>query len=397
MADTEGAKRRPATVVATAMLIAGSLWLALNLLGNWSTFLSSVPAPLRPYLQNTTAPWVLLFVCFCVLWWELKHPSAPIDGVLYREYMKLRDEKDREIKQLREDHSALIDRLGTNIPRSVSADQDLAIKTIILHLTRFDKKDGFGRVISVLSVPGVHDSETYAEQIRQTLRAAGIQCDHHETAVHPNDAPEFRTGIALGGWDNKCPMTQDVIAAALWSAKIPFRTLAPRRGSRGVHLIVGGRDVIGEAKASGDERSRRIDRVALMSSMQDLRNVAGAELRKHSYHIYPAPTVHDSGVIAAEIKQVFEGIGVRPHMTNDTNFPRSDYPLHEFGIWVIGNSERDIENQIAATFRQVGWVTNVADVVVHERHPPYDGFDIVIAIGNDGSSLVDLSSATLKG
>jgi len=37
--------------------------------------------------------------------------------------------------------------------------------------------------------------------------------------------------------------------------------------------------------------------------------------------------------------------------------------------------------------RGLGFVVNVANVVVPDRHPVYSGFEILIVVGDDGSTL----------
>jgi hypothetical protein len=72
--------RRKTSVVGSAVMgIGGVLWETLGLISAYTTAGQLVPASIRPALQNPTWPWVLLLGCFCVLWWEVKHPDKNID------------------------------------------------------------------------------------------------------------------------------------------------------------------------------------------------------------------------------------------------------------------------------------------------------------------------------
>jgi hypothetical protein len=138
------------------------------------------------------------------------------------------------------------------------------------------------------------------------------------------------------------------------------------------------------AAAQQETQPRKIDPFAAMCAVTALMAAVGNEIRKH--RTYAVPTVHDSDVLAAQIRKWLEAVGLHPSVAN-YGPDRRDYPRQEMGLWIIGDETRDLEQALAAMLRDCGLVTNVESVMTGDGYSVYNGFEILIVVGDDGSAL----------
>jgi hypothetical protein len=98
------------------MGVGSVLWETLGLISAYTTAGQLLPASVRPLLQNQTWPWVLLLGCFCVLWWEFRHPAKEQrdDTLLYRENIKHR-ERIEELERERMNLQETVDKQASDI------------------------------------------------------------------------------------------------------------------------------------------------------------------------------------------------------------------------------------------------------------------------------------------
>lgn len=155
--------RRPSAIVAWATGVAGVLLVAYNLLGAYTTLLGfASPQLLRTF--GTPAAWLLLFICFCTLWWQLRHPETPaVDGVVYREMMRLRQENE----QLRQTVESIAPRRLTDSQRNL----------IRARLAPLVAKAGRAPQISIFWT-GSGDTANLAKDFEELLEAIGFSLLH---------------------------------------------------------------------------------------------------------------------------------------------------------------------------------------------------------------------------
>lgn len=152
-------RSRPSSLVTWITGVGGVLLIAYNVLDAYTTVLGFT-SPRILQLFGTPMAWLLLFVCFCTLWWQLKHPDEPaVDGVVYREVIKLRQEN--------ENLRRTIDDLA---PRRLTESQQALIRA---RLSPIIAQAGRGPQISIFWT-GAGDSAGYAKQFEELLESIGF-------------------------------------------------------------------------------------------------------------------------------------------------------------------------------------------------------------------------------
>lgn len=194
-------------IIGGILLIAWGIWLALSLISNWTTLLSGVPQPWRSYLQNPNTPWVLLLICFSVLWWNVHNPTSntalqlALDGLRTRDdelkradvakqrtienqQVELADLKS-ELAALESDHKASKPRNPDRIEMLRGIDQLLA-----------NGVDLRKHAIYIYPVPTVHDSGVVANRIKEALEHIDLH-PHIKDGLTKSDLPfmEFGTWV----------------------------------------------------------------------------------------------------------------------------------------------------------------------------------------------------------
>ena len=342
-----------------------------------------------------------LIAAFFVIWRTERHKAELLEATKAPDLTALYETTTRQENTIATQRGE-IDRLASMLkslaetePRTLAEDDHARIVMTVKRLTFGDQTPQAYplRQLTVLAVPGVHDSKSYAELLSAAFRAGGIHCPWNQQSLHPVDSDQYRKGITLKGLDSKQPNTRDIVRAALAKASIAVR-IDNSGINDGVQLIIGGRDLEGTVEQLAENvrklEPRKLERLQLFRSMEELSKRAGTALLQHNIRICPVPTVHDSATLAAQLREGFEHVG--SHAVIDESGPQAEYwtayVLREFGIWVDGNSGRDLEGWIAATLRGLGMVASLGDLVAPDKYPPYNGFEIWVVVGNDGESAV---------
>src|SRR5258705_2329816 len=151
--------RRPSTLVAWVTGGGGVLLIAYNILDAYTTLLSFA-APHFLDVLGTPIAWVLLFLCFCTLWWQVHNPEATgSDELVYREVIRLREENEN------------LQRVVAQISPRRLTDQQRSI--IRARLEPVVKAWGWGPQIAVFWT-GAGDTADYAKQFDELLQSIGF-------------------------------------------------------------------------------------------------------------------------------------------------------------------------------------------------------------------------------
>jgi hypothetical protein len=222
--------RRPSSFVAWTTGVGGVLLIAYNILDAYTTLLGFA-SPNILTLLGTPVAWVLLFICFCTLWWRLRHPnSLSVDGVLYREVIRLRQENDSLRRTVTE-----------FAPRRLTEQQRNSIRTSLGPVL---EKWGRGPQISIFWT-GAGDTADYAKQFEELLESigfrmlrvsgpgiySGLKHDYHYGVWVRHDSKE---AIAHG-----VPSLGSALVAALDNAGVADVIEFDWEGHRILELIVG--------------------------------------------------------------------------------------------------------------------------------------------------------------
>ena len=154
---------------------------------------------------------------------------------------------------------------------------------------------------------------------------------------------------------------------------------------RGDQLVARAEQLAAEIAKS---KPRAFDRLEMLAATNVLLENTGPDLRKHAIYIYPVPTVHDSAIVANRLKEALEFIDLHPQM-RDEGPDRRDFPLLEFGTWVIGDSQRLAERWLGKWLETIGLQAHVADMQSRAMSSPhYSGVEIWITVGDSSGGDV---------
>lgn len=154
--------RRGSAVSATVFALMGILGIAADLFGFYSSIAPFVPEPLR-----VMAPWAFLFLCFCVLWWEVHHPPQQPDvAALHVANTNLQIRIDGLEKK--------------NRPRRLDQEQQASIAAFaanaLAEITAMEPPESRSVKFLIEIVAGSYDQETidYRNDLAAAFEAAGF-------------------------------------------------------------------------------------------------------------------------------------------------------------------------------------------------------------------------------
>jgi hypothetical protein len=209
--------------------VGGVLLVAYNLLSAYTSILGFY-SPTTLKLFGTPAAWMLLFACFCTLWWQQRHPETPpVDGVVYREVIKLRQENE-SLRRL----------VGEVAPRQLTEQQRDIIRA---RLAPVVEELGRGPQISIFWT-GSGDTAGYAKQFEELLESIGFRLlrvsgpstymldhDYHYGVWVRYDSRQAR--------EKGLPVLGEVLVSALREAGVRDIIEFDFEGHRLLELIVG--------------------------------------------------------------------------------------------------------------------------------------------------------------
>lgn len=166
---------RPKSIVSAWILGAiGVLGIAADAFGIYSTFAPFVPLPLR-----TAAPWIFLFLCFCLLWWEVRNPAAARDvDALHRSNTNLQD-------RITELETQLRPRLLTpGQSHTISAEITAGLADLNKEETREERRVKIQ--VSVIAAGADNETIAYRDALADALDAGGLAVQREEWLLGTN-------------------------------------------------------------------------------------------------------------------------------------------------------------------------------------------------------------------
>jgi len=157
--------------LSTVLVVAGAVGTVVAVVGNLQTAESFIPIVLRPYLT------VIPAVIFVLALLASKHHEAPVDGVLYREYLRQRnklEEVQRDSNLIAAQHSALLATIEANKPRRLDP---ILMATAAYQLQQDFTADQLRELsVVVYATPTVEDSGALAADVYEMLRWTTVKC-----------------------------------------------------------------------------------------------------------------------------------------------------------------------------------------------------------------------------